>query len=76
MSTDKSVPLTRSNPASSAPANAGNVSRDTNRGNPNGDVVDNSEGVNPSRNQAKVYNTGSNLSGMSRPSFLNGIQSY
>jgi len=63
-----------SDPSISNPSKGGKPPLDLNRGNPNGDVVDNSTGRNPSRNQAKVYNVGSNLSGMGWAPNLLGIQ--
>jgi hypothetical protein len=62
-----------SDPALTCP---GYVPKDLKRGNPDGNVVDNSEGVNPSRNQAKVFHTGSNLSGTARAPHLSGLQKY
>jgi hypothetical protein len=73
MSANTSISLTNSDPADSLAANA-STTKDTNRGNPNGDVVDNSAGRNPSRDQAKVYNVGTNLSGMAWAPHLAGLQ--
>ena len=50
------------------------TNRDTNKGNPDGNVVDNSEGANPSRDQSKVYNVGSNVRSMAWAPHLLGIQ--
>ena len=52
------------------------TNRNLNRGNPLGDVVDNSAGANPSRDPSKVYHVGSNLSGMAKAPHLMGIQRY
>jgi hypothetical protein len=61
---------------SSNPSNtfAGTSLRDTDRGNPNGNVVDNTQAANPSRDQSKVYNVGSNVRSMAWAPHLLGIQ--
>ena len=71
MSTDRETSQAKSDPASSLP---GDSIKDTHRGHPDGDVVDNTQAANPSRDPSKVYHTGTNLSGMGRAPHLLGIQ--
>ena len=73
---DKAIHLTKSDPAGSDGSVGSHSLRDTNRGNPNGDVTDNSAGANPSRDTSKVFHTGSNLSGMAKAPSLSGLQRY
>jgi len=49
------------------------TNRDTNRGHPEGDVVDNSQAANPSKDPSKVYHVGSNLRSMAAAPHLLGI---
>jgi hypothetical protein len=45
----------------------------TDMGNPNGNVVNNDAGANPSRDTSKVYNVGTNLRGMACAPHLRGL---
>jgi len=72
---DSNISSTLGNPQGTL-NNPGLSIKDTDMGHPLGDVVDNTVVKNPSKDPSKVYHSGSNLSGMSRPSFLSGIQKF